>query len=206
MTVKERFKNLHLGRKIILIGSLIGIIGVVLPWYKDIDAFGAGDTYLGINGPLYLTGLLTTLCFLISFAQVGLRVLGKKAPKLPMSESNFYTVISAFCFLMLVTALSVFFHPRFGMTITDKSMGIGMILDFAASSAILFAAVLIGRKEEAMKKTEAKEREIEAMITHREPANLNTPEHSYDHGAMAVKNAVRADVNEVESKIDHVNY
>lgn len=145
---KNRLKKLSLTRKMILLGTLAGAIGVFLPWYKDIDRHNTGDMFLGITGPLYLAGIVTLLAFSISFAVIALQLFEKKPPKLPLKENQFFVFSSSLAIFMLVLANSVYFHNKFGINLTHKSVGIGMIMAFLGGSLALFGGILSSRKNE----------------------------------------------------------
>jgi len=144
---KTRLKKLSLGKKMVLIGSLVSFVGVFLPWYQDIDRFNTGDTFLGITGPLYLAGLIVLFASGISLMFIGFNLSNKPLPKLPLSEKHFYVFASALSLLMLVLTSSVYSHNRFGMNITDKNIGIGMIMAFAGVAFWMLGGVLSNRKK-----------------------------------------------------------
>lgn len=170
---KYRLKKLPITQKLILIGSFLAIIGVFLPWYKDIDRFNIGDSFLGITGPLYLAGFLVLLAFAISFAVVTFKLLDKPLPKLPMKERYLHILSSALSVFLLILAASVYFHPKFGINLTDKSLGIGMILGFIGSGLVLLASILNGKIKEVDFDMEG---HLEPLIemTEREASNIDT--------------------------------
>lgn len=145
---KTRLKQLAFNKKLVLIGSALVIIGVFLPWYQDIDRFRIGDTFLGITGPLYLAGFLVLLAGVASFGLIMLKLLEKPQPKLPLKEGHFYISVSALSVFLLIISASVYFHPKFGVNLTDKSVGIGMILDFIGSGIVLLGAILALKSED----------------------------------------------------------
>ena len=56
--VKQGFLRLPMVKKAILLASGVLMLSVVLPWYDNRNSFGVGETYLGIQGPLFLVGVL----------------------------------------------------------------------------------------------------------------------------------------------------
>ncbi|MBI4975040.1 hypothetical protein HZC20_00005, partial [Candidatus Peregrinibacteria bacterium] len=66
----------------------------------------------------------------------------------PMSENHLYIFSSSFAFLMLVLALSVYFHPKFGTNLTDKNIQIGMLLDFVGNGIVMLGGVLLLKYKE----------------------------------------------------------
>lgn len=136
-TFKLRFKQLALTKKIILFGAALATIGVFLPWYSDIDRFSMGETFYGLSGPMYLAGIFVLITSLASFSYIFVQLLGKPVPKLPVEENYFHLFNSGFSLLMMVLSLSVYFHPSFGINLADKDPGIGLILGFIGSGALL---------------------------------------------------------------------
>ncbi len=142
-TLKSRFKALPLSGKIVLLGSGLSFISVFLPWYSDIDRFNIGDTFLGITGPLYLAGLIVMGFAALSFASVFSTLLGKKLPKVTVEEHNLHFLTSGMSILMLVLSASVFFHSKFGINLTDKAMGAGLVMAFVGSGLTLLGAFMV---------------------------------------------------------------
>ncbi len=140
--------KLPLSRKIIFVAGCVTIISVFLPWYSDIDRFNIGETYLGITGPMYLAGLLIFLSAVASVGIIVLKAMQKPVPKLPVKEEHFYVLTGALSLLMLVLTLSVYFHPKFGINLTDKSSGIGIILAFIGAGVTIFGGALALRQKE----------------------------------------------------------
>ncbi|MBI2634857.1 hypothetical protein HYW82_04290 [Candidatus Peregrinibacteria bacterium] len=145
---KLRLKTLVLNKKMVLAGAILTAIGVFLPWYSDMDKLSNGDTFFGITGPLYLAGLIVLLVAGISGGLVMLKLLNKPAPKLPMEENIFFVAGSALSVLMLILSISVYFHNKFGVNLTDKSVGIGMILDFAGNGLMMLGGILAMRAKD----------------------------------------------------------
>lgn len=170
---KYRLKKLPITQKLILVGSFLAIIGVFLPWYRDIDRFNIGDSFLGITGPLYLAGFLVLVAFAVSFGVVMFKLLGKTLPKLPMKEKYLHILSGALSIFLLILAASVYFHPKFGINLTDKSVGIGMIFGFIGSSLVLLASILNGKVKEVDFDMEG---HLEPLIemTEREPSSIDT--------------------------------
>lgn len=138
---KTRLRNLSLGRKMLLLGSGLTAISVFLPWYSDMDRFNVGDTFLGITGPLYLTGFIILAAGLASFSIIMKQLMGRGETRLPMKEGSFHLFSSILSVAMLVLTNSVYFHPKFGISIADKSLGFGIIIAFAGTGAWLFASI-----------------------------------------------------------------
>src|SRR3989339_780501 len=111
----NRFKialsSLEVTRKWVLLSSAVIAVSSFLPWYKDLDAFGAGDLYLGVSGPLFLVGLMVLATSLLIGAWVLLPALGKRLPRFPFKEGEMFMFLGVQDLVLLLIANSVFFHP-----------------------------------------------------------------------------------------------
>ncbi len=143
---KTRLKLLDFKKKLILAGAVVMAISAFLPWYRDIDRFNTGDMYLGITGPLYLAGLIVFLASVASAALLGTELFEKPKPKLPLKDTHFYLFAGALSLLMLVIASSVYFHNKFGINLTEKTMGFGLIAAYIGVALDLIGGVMIVRK------------------------------------------------------------
>lgn len=144
--IQDKFNKLPMATKVIGIGSVITIISSFLTWYKDIDAFDRGGAYLGITGPLYLIGYVIICLSVFSLALSVFHLLEKKIPALPIKESMVYILSGATSLFLLIIANSIYFHPQFGLNITAKEYGLGMMLAFIGSVAITIGGVIQNRE------------------------------------------------------------
>jgi len=145
-TFKLRLKRLPVKEKLILIGGLLIIIGSFFPWYKDLDKFRTGDTFLGVTGPLYLAGIIILMCGLISAGFIFSRLLGKSTPKLPFHEGYLHLGGAGLSILMIILTTSVYFHPKFGINLTEKTIGTGMLMTMVGVGLIILGSVLAVKK------------------------------------------------------------
>lgn len=145
--IKNRFLGLSLFNKLIAIASFLTVISVAMPWYEDLDQFHTGDMFLGITGPLYLAGFVMLLAAGISFGLILMKVIDKKAPKLPMKESHVHIAAGVMNLFLLILVNSVYFHTKFGVNIALKESRFGMILAFVGTVLLLVAAVMLERSE-----------------------------------------------------------
>lgn len=166
---KTRFNSLSNDRKIVLIGAALGFVSVFLPWYKDIDQFNTGDVFLGISGPLYITGLFVMLASMASFGLILMKMLQKPQPNLPVSNKQFHIFAASVSILMLVIAISVYFHPKFGINLTEKSAGIGLYAAFVGMGMVLAGGML---REKDMLETHSDH--LVAFDDQREAASLKS--------------------------------
>lgn len=144
--IQDKFNNLPTHQKFIGIGALIAIISSFLTWYKDIDAFDRGGAYLGITGPLYLIGYVIICLSAFSLGLTILHLLERKIPSLPVKESIVYILSGATSLFLLIIANSIYFHPQFGLNITSKEYGIGMMLAFIGAIAITTGGAMKNRE------------------------------------------------------------
>ncbi|MFA7685463.1 MAG: hypothetical protein WCX95_01535 [Candidatus Gracilibacteria bacterium] len=147
-TFKNRLKRLPLKEKFVLIGGLLVVIGSFLPWYKDLDKFRTGDTFLGITGPLYLAGLIVLMSGLVSFSLVLAKLLDKHSFKLPLQEAYIHLSGAALSILMIILTTSVYFHPKFGINLTEKTIGIGMMMSMLGVGFVILGSVLAIKKRD----------------------------------------------------------
>ncbi len=125
----------------LLIGSGLTSLSVFLPWYSDIDRFNVGDTFLGITGPLYLTGFIVLISAITSFAIIMKQVMGHGETRLPMQEGTFHMFGSIISIAMLILTNSVYFHPKFGISIAEKTIGFGMMIAFFGVGLSLLSSI-----------------------------------------------------------------
>lgn len=144
---KNKLKNLSLNNKVIMAGSFLMALSVFLPWYSDIDQFKTGDTYLGITGPVYLAGLLVLVAGGMSLGITIMHLLKKPIPTLPMKESHFHIATAGLSLLMTIMASSVYFHAKFGVNITSKSAGIGIIVAVVGVALTGFGSFIKEKKK-----------------------------------------------------------
>jgi len=144
--IKERFLNLPLPQKLIGAGALLALVGSLLPWYHDFNAFNHGVQFLGVTGPLYLVGFIIIGLSIFSLILTGFYLLEKNLPDLPMKESLVYILSGATGLFLLLIANSVYFHNDFGTNITSKEYGMGMIVVLVGAIAVTLGGILQNRE------------------------------------------------------------
>ena len=143
-----RFKGLKIYQKITLVASFAVVLGVLLPWYKDLDSRQIGDVFLGVTGPLSLIGIIMLLMTATVLTLDLMHMYNRKAPKLPMSEGFLKMLIGVEALFLLLITNSVYFHPKFGINITQKEVGIGMVLAFLGMVGITMGGYFFNKFEE----------------------------------------------------------
>ncbi|MBT4917171.1 hypothetical protein HN709_02380 [Candidatus Peregrinibacteria bacterium] len=203
---KHRLKKLALSKKFVFFGSILAILGTFLPWYKDFDKFNTGDMYIGLSGPLYLAGLIVLLAAAGSFSVVLTKLLQKPTPKLPLKEDYFHILNSGLSLFMLVMSLSVFFHPKFGVNVIDKTIGIGMMFAFIGSGLVLLGSVMAIKKQDVSFEDEGHlDPLIDLEKQERMQQDLNDGPHAVHEESDKVKSAVQDSIEEFTESAYNTN-
>ena len=102
-----------------------------------------------------------------------IQVLEKRLPKLPLADTQIHIAGCVVSMLMLIFTASVYFHPKFGVNLTDKSVGFGMILAFIGIGMVMMAAIFSLKSSSVSFDTEGKiEPLIDLDLHNREKADL----------------------------------
>ncbi len=129
---KHLFTTLSQAEKLMFVGAAISVVSLFLPWYRDLDAWGKGDVFLGVTGPLSTIGFVV---FILSGA-VLLNLAGKAMGKeiRTLKKINHLALkVAAQNLLMIVITASIYFDPKFGVNITLKETAIGIFLCLVGS-------------------------------------------------------------------------
>ncbi|MBU1151605.1 hypothetical protein KJ632_02130 [Patescibacteria group bacterium] len=195
----SRLKALPLKEKAVFMGSFLLMIATVLPWYNDLDRFNYGDSFLGITGPLYLAGLLVFASAAASFGILLMKTLGRDLPKLPLKESQVHIAGGALSLLMLILTNSVYFHPKFGVNLTEKTMGLGMYIAFAGVGMIILGSFMVVKRNISVGIGELEdEGKIEPLIdmNERTPAGIDDSDVDID----AMIDNIQKTTNDIHDK------
>jgi hypothetical protein len=171
--LQHGLKKLDVTRKWVLFASTLVALSTILPWYEDLDAFGAGDLYLGITGPLFLVGLMILASAVMVISWIVLPLMGKRLPSLPVKEGALFAFLGVQDLLLLLVANSVFFHPKFGVNITLKDTRFGMIVAFLGVILMIWSGYQLYRRD----------RKFNERITSSEPV-VRMPEVQEEHRPM----------------------
>lgn len=172
--VKQGFLRLPVVKKAILVSSLLLSISAVLPWYDNRNTFGVGETYIGIEGPLFLVGALVLSFGAISFFNMAFPLMGRNFFKLKKKSGVTAMLLGAQSLFLLVVANSVFFHPSFGTNVSHKGTRFGMLIAFASIAVMIISGWMTHRKEKA-----GKFDDIDDFMTNPTPANIEAEQSSY---------------------------
>ncbi len=144
--VQQGFLRLPFARKAILISSAALMISPLLPWYDNRNAVGIGETFLGIQGPLFLIGSLVFAFGAVSFFNLFLPLLGRNFFQL-RKRSGITSILLGFQSLFLILiAKSIYFHPSFGGELA-KATRFGMMMAIGSVAIMLIAGFVTHRKE-----------------------------------------------------------
>lgn len=166
--VKQGFLRLPFSKKAVLFSSGLLMLSTVMPWYDERNSFGIGDTYLGVQGPLFLVGLLVLAFGAITFFNLFFPLMGRNFFNLRRRGGSVALVLGAQSLLLLAVANSVFYHPEFGLNLTNKGTRFGMMVAFAAVGMMLISGYMIRRKES--EESEELEAYIEPVMEQARPA------------------------------------
>lgn len=147
--VKQGFLRLPTAKKCLLIASFMLMVSAVLPWYDNQNSFGAGENYLGIQGPLFMVGFLVLGLGALNFLNMFLPLFGKNFWSLKRSSGAMSMILGAQAALLLLVGNTVFLHPDFGTTANQKATGFGMTVAFLSVGTLLIAGWWAKRKEKS---------------------------------------------------------
>ena len=147
---KQGFLRLPFLKKVVLLSSLGLMISTLMPWYDERNSFGVGESYLGIQGPFFLIGLMVLGFGAISFFHLFLPLTGKNffKTKGKAGLTSFFLGIQSL--LLLIVANSIFYHPDFGANISSKSTRFGMTFAFISLGLMALSGWLSRNKEDAV--------------------------------------------------------
>lgn len=128
--IKKEFRQLPLHSKLIVLGSLTTVFGTLIPWYEDQDPYGGKEIFYGMSGPLYLIGIFIFLMALLTLGTFWAEMRYKKTINLPIRNNQLWLVCGAQSLLLIVTALSIYYHPKFGLDIFIKQTRFGLFISF----------------------------------------------------------------------------
>lgn len=145
--VKQGFLRLPLMKKAILLASAGLMVSTVMPWYDHRNSFGIGDTYLGIQGPLFIVGALVLACGAVTFFNMLFPLMGRNFFSLKKRGGTMSLVLGAQALLLTLIANVIFYHPEFSNTVSTKATRFGMVVAFASIGVMILAGYLVRRKE-----------------------------------------------------------
>lgn len=127
--------KLNSNEKVALLGSIICIVSAFLPWYRDLDAWGKGEVYLGVTGPLSIIGIsIFVLSGMLAMQLIG-RTFNNDIQILNKIEGLRAKVGLQNLFLLII-ATSIYIDANFGVNLTLKETSIGLFMSFIGSALI----------------------------------------------------------------------
>lgn len=131
--------------------SVFTIISCILPWYRDLSVYGVGDTYVGVTGPLFLVGLSIMGLSVFVALMIGMPMMGKRFPKLPAKQSMLSMIVGVESLFLVLIANSVFYHSKFGVSISHKQPGFGMTVALIAIIGLIIGSYFWWKEESEFK-------------------------------------------------------
>ncbi len=122
-----------------------------MPWYQDLSVYGVGDTYLGVTGPLFLAGVFILALSGFTALMIGMPMMGKRFLKLPVKGSLIAMIAGVQSLFLLLIANSVFYHSKFGVSISHKEPGFGMTIALLATIGLVLGSYFWFKEEFAYK-------------------------------------------------------
>lgn len=177
--IKQGFLRLPMTKKAILLSSAALMLSAVLPWYDNRNSFGVGETYLGIQGPLFLVGYLALAFGAVIFFNMFFPLMGRNFFKLKRKSGMVSMVLGMQTLFLLLVANSVFYHPEFSANVSHKGLRFGMFVSFVSLAILVTAGLLTHRKE----KNGEHEDDIEDIMTNAEPVETPVSTPQYSHAA-----------------------
>ncbi len=159
--ITEIINALSFEKKLLSAGAALMIISLFLPWYQDIDTFRIGETFSGLNGPLYLIGYTLLALSGISIALIVSDYLNKKIPYFKFKPSTFHLGNGIASFYLLFVVNSAYFDHSFGVNIALKQSQFGMFMAFVSAALVTIGGYYSTReRRSALKHFEEETNEI----------------------------------------------
>ncbi len=159
--LKQGFLRLPPMKKVILVSSATLMVSTVLPWYDQRNNFGVGDTFIGVQGPLFAVGLIVLGCGAVAFFNMFFPLMGRNFFDLKRKSGSLALSLGTQSLLLMVVANSIFFHPDFAATINNKGTRFGMVVAFVSIGAMMISGWWTRRKEKAGGEVEEREDDLE---------------------------------------------
>ncbi|MFA5793222.1 MAG: hypothetical protein WC897_05150 [Candidatus Gracilibacteria bacterium] len=151
--MKQGFLRLPFVKKAILLGSMMAMISTIMPWYDQRNSVGIGDTYLGIQGPLFVIGVLVLGFAGVTFFNLFLPLLGRNFFNLRRKSGVLSLILGAESLLFLLVGNVIFYNPDFGLSSSTKGTRFGMMVAFLSVGLMMIAGYFAKKYE----KNEAEE-------------------------------------------------
>ena len=156
-SITKIIAELPFEKKLAAAGSILMIVSLFFPWYQDLDSFRTGDTYIGLNGPMYFAGFTLLVLASLSLLVIITDYLDKKIPLFNVKAARFHLLTGIFSFYMLFLIGSVYFNSHFGVNITLKQSQFGMFMAYISASLITIGGYFSGRERKSIMKDFEKE-------------------------------------------------
>lgn len=134
--IQDIFQKLSFERKILVTGAFLMVISLFFPWYQDVDTFQFGNTYTGLNTPLYLIGLSFLGLSILTVALIASEQIRGKNSTLKIPHGKIYLFTGLFSFYQLFLATTIYFDKNFGVNIALKQSQFGMFSAYIAAALL----------------------------------------------------------------------
>ncbi len=151
LDLRYEFSRLSKPKKVVLTASLLSALSCFMPWYHDLSVYNVSDTYLGITGPLFLAGWFIFVLSGFLALMIGLPMIGKSFLKLPIKNSLVVIIVGIQSLFLILITNSVFYHQKFGVSITHKQPGVGMTIALLSIIGIISGGYFWYKEEHAFK-------------------------------------------------------
>jgi hypothetical protein len=157
--ITQIIAELPFEKKLAGLGALVMIISLFFPWYQDTDTFLTGDTFTGFSGPMYFAGFTFLILAALSLTVLVMDYFDKQVPIFKVKTAKFHLWSGIASFYLLFLVGTVYFHPAFGINITQKESGFGMFMAYSAAALLTIGGYMEGRGRSAIKEFEKEARE-----------------------------------------------
>ena len=185
--IKQGYLRLPAPDKAILVGGGLTMISALLPWYDSMNGYSV-KTYIGLQGPMFLIGVLVLLSGGYCFIKMFLPLIGRDAVQTNFKSGKTALFLGGGVLLLLVLANSIFFHPDFGISVTHKATRFGMMTAFLGSFAMIVGGYFCGKKDVP-------------VSTYRE-VDFQTTSPRQDYGTYQASTFQRDDYNQQATDMD----
>ncbi|MFA5855371.1 MAG: hypothetical protein WC846_03785 [Candidatus Gracilibacteria bacterium] len=146
--MKQGFLRLPFVKKAVMVAGAATTVSTLMPWYDMRNSVGIGNTYLGVQGPLFVVGMLVLGFGAVSFLNLFLPLAGKSFFNLKRKGGATSMILGAQSLLLLLVANTTFYHPNFGLALSNKTTRFGMMMAFL-SAGLMIISGYFARKYEA---------------------------------------------------------
>lgn len=209
-----KFKRLPLHLRLIFIGITGSTLGIFLPWYKDLDSFKNGVTFIGLTGPTLFVGYSLLVMNLISISVLLKYIKQNSRNTLNEQKHSIENWIGIFSIYILVAVGLFYTSDYFGEPLSRKSLGIGYYICLAGAVISFLGLLLFKEKKKIVtvndsididEKNQLVFEQFEETFTSELQNNINVATHKLVDNLVFEKDPVSKELlkkqKEIEAKI-----